>query len=194
MIQICTFWLERWWRDFDSFSHCIVKLGGMAEQPGHFSLIVKLCQLDENPVTEWLLAFPSLPSYERWRLMSSELDLWFAKTCDWGIFFFKWQYHQDIEGKAIEKQVTERLLAQLGKVTTDDRRTGEFAADSGKFRNLIRASSLRNWFYGLQVWGLVIRIWYWFPWNFDYVKKWTATFGVSILESESGHAIKNQDF
>ena len=58
----------------------------MAEQPGHFSLIVKLCQLDENPVTEWLLAFPSLPSYERWRLMSSELDLWFAKTCDGGIF------------------------------------------------------------------------------------------------------------
>ena len=85
MIQICTFWLDRWWRDFDSFSHCIVKLGGMAEQTGHFSLIVKLCQLDENPVTEWLLAFPSLPSYERWRLISSELDLWFAKTCDWGI-------------------------------------------------------------------------------------------------------------
>ena len=61
----------------------IVKLGGMAEQPGHFSVIVKLCQLIENPVTEWLLA---LPSYERWRLMSSELDLWFAKTCDWDIF------------------------------------------------------------------------------------------------------------
>ena len=76
VIQICTFWLDRWWRDFDSFSHCIVKLGGMAEQPGHFSLIVKLCQLIENPVTEWLLA---LPSCERWRLMSSELDLWFAK-------------------------------------------------------------------------------------------------------------------
>ena len=178
----------------------------MAEQPGHFSLIVKLCQLNENPVTEWLLAFPSLPSYERWRLMSSELDLWFAKTCDWGILVNNDNIIRT-QGKAIEKQVTKWLLAQLGKVTTDDRRTGEFAADSGKFRNLIRASSLRNWFYGLQVWGLVIRIcslhlslihgiseaWYGLP-CFDHVKKLTAIFVIWILESESGHAIKNQDF
>ena len=28
VIQICTFWLERWWRDFDSFSHCEIGWDG----------------------------------------------------------------------------------------------------------------------------------------------------------------------